>query len=107
MKWHIAHRHEIPAAFDALGKDHETKTADIQEENIQLKRQLGEIQRMLEETIAVLKLERAARTEAEARVLEVTRDRDTAIMAVVIRDTILKERLGICLKNPFKKDQTT
>lgn len=32
MKWHLAHRHEIPGAFDALGKDYEAKCAALQQQ---------------------------------------------------------------------------
>ena len=40
MKWHLAHRHEIPGAFDALGKDYETKTMNLLDENVLLQKKL-------------------------------------------------------------------
>jgi len=102
MKWHIAHRHEIPTAFDTLGKDYEAKTISLQEDNAQLKQKLNEIERELEETKAKLLAETAAKLEAEARVQQLTRERDKAITAMVLRDHIIEEKLQIHLKNPFE-----
>jgi hypothetical protein len=105
MKWHIAHRHEIPAAFDTLGKDFEAKTASLQEENTRLKQKLSELETKLEVTTLKLSAETAAKLEAEVQVLQLTKERDTVIWAMVVRDQILKEKLGICLKLPFETDK--
>ena len=102
MKWHIAHKHEIPTAFDTLGKHYEAKTISLQEENAQLKQKLNEIERELEETKAKLLTETAAKLEAEARVQQLTRERDKAITAMALRDHIIEERLQIHLKNPLE-----
>ena len=95
MKWHIAHRHEIPAAFDTLGKDYEAKTASLQDENIWLKEASGKLEKKLEETSAELAKEKVARLEAEARVLQLTNERNIALTAMVIQDILIKEKLGI------------
>ena len=105
MKWHIAHRHEIPAAFDTLGKNFEAKTASLQEENTRLKQKLSELETKLEVTTLKLSAETAAKLEAEVQVLQLTKERDTVIWAMVVRDQILKEKLGICLKLPFETDK--
>lgn len=102
MKWHIAHKHEIPTAFDTLGKDYEAKTISLQKDNAQLKQKLDEIERELEETKAKLLAETAAKLEAEAWVQQLTRERDKAIMAMVVRDHIIEKKLQIHLKNPFE-----
>ena len=102
MKWHIAHRHEIPTAFDTLGKDYEAKTISLQEDNAQLKQKLDQIERELEETKAKLLAETAAKLEAEAWVQHLTRERDKAITAMVLRAHIIEEKLQIHLKNPFE-----
>ena len=40
MKWHLAHRHEVPGAVDALDKKYETKIVGLQDENTLLKQKL-------------------------------------------------------------------
>lgn len=107
MKWHIAHRHEIPAAFDTLGQGYEAQAATLEDDNVRLKQESVERQKKLLETTEELIREREARLKAEARILELTNSRDKAIVAVVVRDKILEERLGICLKNPFEKDESS
>ena len=50
MKWHIAHRHEIPNAFDALGKDYEIKTTKLLEENALLEKKVQLLEVKLQQT---------------------------------------------------------
>ncbi len=102
MKWHIAHRHEIPTAFDTLCQDYEAKTGSLQDDNIRLKQELGELENKLKVTIAELTMEKTARLEAETKVLQLAKERDTAIYAMVARGRIIEEKLGIRLKNPFE-----
>ena len=102
MKWHIAHRHEIPTAFDTLGQDYEAKTVSLQDDNIRLKQELGELENKLKVTIAELTMEKTARLEAETKVLQLAKERDTAIYAMVARGRIIEEKLGIRLKNPLE-----
>ncbi len=103
MKWHIAHRHEIPAAFDTLGRDYEAKTVSLQDENIRLKQESDDLEKKLRETTADFIMEKTARLEAEARVQQLAKERDKAILAMVIRGHILEEKLGIRLENPFEE----
>lgn len=51
MKWHIDYRHEIPTAFDVLGKDYDAKVTNLQEKNALLKKKVGEFELELEKTI--------------------------------------------------------
>jgi len=102
MKWHIAYRHEIPTAFDALGKDYEAKTMSLQNDNAQLKQKLDELEAGLKETKMKLLEKTAAKFEADAQVLQLTAERDKAIVAMVVRDHIIQEKLQIQLKNPFE-----
>lgn len=64
MKWHVAHRHEVPAALDALGKDYEAKTTSLKEENSQLKQKLGQLQEQLSLIQVTLSEEKAGKLEA-------------------------------------------
>ena len=107
MKWHIAHRHEIPTAFDTLSKNYEAKIISFQDDNVQLKEKLGEVGAELKETKSKLLAETTARLEAAAMIQQLTRERDKAIYAMVARDRILEEKLGIRLKNPFEIDKTS
>lgn len=101
MKWHIAHRHEIPVAFDALGKDYKAKIVSIEEENIQKERQLAQVREELAETKIALQVEKTAKAEAFTQVNRLDEDRHKAIMGIVIRDQIIRDRLNIELPNPF------
>jgi peptidoglycan hydrolase CwlO-like protein len=102
MKWHIAHGHEIPAAFDALGKDYEAKTLKLQEENSMLRKNLEEIKTELDRTRMTLLQERGERADDLARIVRLNQDIQKAANAIVARDFIIKERLGIQMPNPFE-----
>ena len=102
MKWHIAHRHEIPTAFDKLGQDYESKMVSLQEDNIRLKKELDQVKNELGVTNAKLIVETAAKTEAETRVQQLDKDRQALALALVMRDRIIEERLGTHLKSPFE-----
>ena len=102
MEWHIAHRHEIPTAFDTLGKDYEAKTISLQNDNAQLKQKLGELDTELKSTEVKLLTETAAKLEAHAQVQQLTMERNKAILAMVLRDRIIQEKLHMQLKNPFE-----
>ncbi|MFC1901847.1 hypothetical protein ACFLX3_02845 [Chloroflexota bacterium] len=103
MKWHIAHRHEIPVAFDALGKDYEARIVSMEEENIQKERQLAQVRKELIETNVALLEEKTARAKAFAQVKRLDEERNIAIMAYVMRDQIIRDRFNIELPNPYAK----
>ena len=102
MKWHIAHQHEIPAAFDTLGKQYEAKTVSLQEENDRLRKKLDQIQRELEETRLTLIEEKAARIEVIAEIARLRADLNKAMFGLASRDHILQEKLNIQLESPFE-----
>jgi len=102
MKWHIAHRHEIPTAFDALGKDYEAKTTNLLEENAALKKKLEQIERELEQTKMVLIQEQGERLKEAAQIEKLNKDLQKAILVIAVRDQIIKERLNIEMPNPFQ-----
>lgn len=102
MKWHIAHKHEIPTAFGTLGKDYEAKTISLQEDNAQLKQKLDEIERELEETKTALMQEKGEKLKEGAEIVKLNNDIHKAALAIVARDYILKQRLNIEMPNPFE-----
>ena len=102
MKWHIAHRHEIPTAFDTLGKDYETKIVGLQDETIQLKEKLDRVERELLETKLKLAEKVLARANDWAEIQRLRESFDKAVIAIILRDNLIKEKLNIQLKNPFE-----
>ncbi len=102
MKWHIAHRHEIPNAFDALGKDYETKTTSLLEENALLKRKVKQLEMALEQANIDLMQERGETLIKATEVMKLNNDIQKMMMALVVRDILIKERLNIELPTPFK-----
>jgi sugar diacid utilization regulator len=102
MKWHIAHRHEIPTAFDALGNDYAAKTANLQEENVLLKKKLEQIERELERTKIALIQEQEERLKEAAEAVRLNQDLRKPAIAIVVRDNIIKERLGIQMPNSYE-----
>ena len=102
MKWHIAHRHEIPNAFDALGKDYETKTTSLLEENALLKKKVKHLEMALEQAKIDLMQERAEKLIKATEVMKLNNDIQKMITALVFRDNLIKERLNIEMPNPFK-----
>ena len=102
MKWHIAHRHEIPNAFDALGKDYETKARNLLEENALLKTKVEQLERELEQTKIALIQEQGERLEEAAEVSRLNNDIQKAAIAIAARDIIIKQRLNIEMPNPFE-----
>ena len=102
MKWHIAHRHEIPTAFDALDKYYEDRIRNLQEENAALKKKLEQIERELEQTKMVLIQEQGERLKEAAQIEKLNKDLQKAILVIAVRDQIIKERLNIEMPNPFQ-----
>jgi hypothetical protein len=102
MKWHISHRHEIPAAFDALGKDYEGKIVNLKEENTLLKKKMEQLEKQLQETEIALMREKAEKIVETARVVELNNATQKMIMMITVRDILIKEKLNIEMPNPFK-----
>ena len=102
MKWHIAHRHEIPTAFDALGKDYEAKIINLQKENAELGKRVQLLERELEQAKMDLVKEQAERLKVDAQTVVLNRYIQRAVFGIVARNQILKERLNITMPDPFK-----
>ncbi len=102
MKWHIAHRHEIPNAFDALGKDYETKTTSLLEENALLKKKVKQLEMALEQTNIDLMQERGETLIKATEVMKLNNDIQKMAMAIALRDTLIKVRLNIEMPLPLK-----
>ena len=101
MKWHIAHRHEIPNAFDALGKDYETRITNLHENNSLLEKKVEHLERELAQTKIALLQEQTKRLEDNAEILKLNRNIQKAIIGIAGRDVLIKQRLNIDMPNPF------
>jgi threonyl-tRNA synthetase len=101
MKWHLVHRHEIPNAFDALGKEYEIKTAKLIEENALLEKKA----RLLEEQLKLIEMElikeKGEKALESAKVIKLNEEMRKMAMSLVLRDKLIKERLNIDLPSPF------
>ena len=102
MKWHVAHRHEIPNAFDALGKDYETKTTNLLEENALLEKKTKQLEMELQQTKMKSIEEQGERLQQAAEIVKLHNEFQIMAFALVARDNLIKERLNIELPNPFK-----
>ena len=102
MKWHLAHRHEIPNAFDALGKDYETKTTKLLEENALLEKKVHLLEVELQQTEIKLIKEQGEKLLESAEVVKLNKDMQKMAVALVFRDSLIKEKLNIELPSPFK-----
>ena len=102
MKWHLAHRHEIPNAFDALGKDYEIKTKKLLEENALLEKKVQLLEVKLQQTEINLIKEQGEKMLESAEVMKLNKDMQKMAMALVFRDSLIKENLNIELPDPFK-----
>jgi predicted nuclease with TOPRIM domain len=102
MKWHIAHRHDIPTAFDALAKDYQTKLVGLEDENTRLKQKLDRVEGELVETKLKLCDEVVARASDQAMIKRLWKSFNIAVMALALRDILIKEKLNMQLKNPFE-----
>jgi len=103
MKWHLVHRHEIPAAFDALGKEYGEKAAVMHEENASLKQKVDKLQQELNKTNIELINETTEKLSVTAQLMGSNNLLRRAAFAVFTRDSLIKERLGMDLPNPFEQ----
>ena len=102
MKWHLIHRHETQNAFDALGKDYEEKTKSLFEEKALLEKKVQILDLELQKTRIDLIKEQAERALESAEFVKLSKDMQKMAMALVVRDSLIKEKLNIELPNPFK-----
>jgi septal ring factor EnvC (AmiA/AmiB activator) len=102
MKWHISHRHEIPAAFDALGKDYKAEITNLNQEIVLKNKKAEQLEKELQETQIALMREKAEKIAANAKIAELENAIQKMMMMIAVRDILIKERLNIELPNPFK-----
>ena len=102
MKWHISHRHEIPAAFDALGKDYEAKISALEKGNTQLKKKVEQLEWELERDEIALIQEKKEKLELHTQISELNTRLQKAIIAIAARDFFIKDKLNIDMPDPFK-----
>jgi len=102
MKWHISHRHEIPAAFDALGKDYKAEITNLNQEIVLKNKKAEQLEKELQETQIALMREKAEKIAANAKIAELENTIQKMMMMIAVRDILIKERLNIELPNPFK-----
>jgi hypothetical protein len=101
MKWHLAHRHEISTAFDALGKEYETKLASQQDENTLLKQKLEQVE--VEKIDMTVKFgeELVAKLNAWVEIRRLQDDRSKAMMLLAVADFRLQGQLEPMVKKLF------
>jgi hypothetical protein len=102
MKWHLIHRHEIPNAFDALGKGYEAQTKNLLEENALLEKKAQILELELQQNQIKLIKEQGEKVLESAEIVKLNKDMQKMAMALVIRDSLIKEKLNIELPDPFK-----
>ena len=90
MKWHIAHRHEIPNAFDALGKDYEIQATNLLEENALLKKKVENLEMKLSQAEIDLMQERAEKLREVAEVMRLNNEMQVMAMALVFQNSTTK-----------------
>ena len=102
MMWHLIHRHEIPNAFDALGKDFEGKAKNLTQENELLEKKVQIQELELQKVQLDLVKEQYEKVLESAEVAKLNKDMQILATALALRDFLIKEKLNIDLPNPFK-----
>jgi len=100
--WHLIHRHEIPDAFDALGKEFEEKIKNSNQKNELLEKRVEMQELELQKIQLDLVKEQYEKALESAEVAKLNKDRQVLAMAVALRDDLIKGKLNIDLPNPFK-----
>ena len=101
--WHLTHRHEIPAATDALGKEYEAKLSALEKENSQLKEKVKQLEWELERNVIESVEEKKAKLELYARISEMEARFQKAIIIIAGRDAFIKAQLNIDMPEPSFK----
>jgi hypothetical protein len=100
MKWHLAHKHEIPVALDAIHKDYDAKTTALEEENAQLKKKIKQMQQDIELNLIELVEEKKAKLELHARISELDDRFQKAVIMIIARNSFIKEKLNVDMPEP-------
>jgi len=102
MNWHLAHKHEIPAALDALGKKYGAKLSALEKENSQLNKQVEQLVWELERDEVALVEAKKEKLQLHNQISELNMKLQKAIMMLAARDILIKEKLNIDMPEPFK-----
>lgn len=108
MMWHVSRRHEAPQALEALGKNYQEKLDELRKDNFRQAQENSALKNKLDETmrkqinsdLRIIK-ELEQNITLTVRIRKMTDDQGRLAMALVVRDQILQQRLGITLPNPF------
>jgi septal ring factor EnvC (AmiA/AmiB activator) len=100
MKWHLAHKHEIPFALDAIHKDYDAKTTALEEENAQLKKKIKQMQQDIELNLIELVEEKKEKLQLHKQISELEARFQKALLKITARDLFIKEKLGIDMHEP-------
>jgi len=102
MNWHLSHRHEIPAALDALGKEYEAKASALEKENSQQKKKVEQLEWELERDVVELVEEKKEKLELHAQISELNSRLQKAILKIAARDLLIKAKLNIDMPTEFE-----
>ena len=108
MMWHVSRRHEAPQALEALGKTYEEKADKLRKDNFtkthennELKTKLDNATMELANTNINLIKEREKNITLMSQIRKMTDYQTELVIALALRDVILKEYSGIKLPIPF------
>ena len=108
MMWHISRRHEAPQALEALGKNYEGKLVGLQNENTINSKENGDLKSKLETTTLELTKARVDMCKEVTRNIKMMQriqrlhgNISRLLLALVVRDELIKQRLGIILPVPM------
>lgn len=107
MLWHVSRRHEGPQALEALGKNYQGKLEGLENENTTKSKENGDLKSKLETTtleLAKAKMdtckEMARNIKMMQRIQRLHGNISRMLLALVVRDELIKQRLGIVLPTP-------
>jgi hypothetical protein len=105
MKWHLVHRHETPAAFDALAKDYQAKDAKLVEDNGLLKKTADQLEAELDQVKLALLQEQAAASKKDALIIKQQEEMWDLGLACSLQKYILKNRFNTDVPLPLLQKQ--
>jgi len=94
----------MPEALETLNKQHQAKTASLNENNSDLTQRLGKLERNLDDSeIACVKKDvEIVQKMGEAACLE--KELKLAVLGIAARDWVLKHEFHTTLPSPFAKE---
>ena len=108
MMGHVYRNHEAPQALEALGKTYEKKLDGLRKENAtqsqeinNLKAKLDSTTKKLTHTGLLLIEEKSQNVTLTSHIRNMDNIQARLVIAIVVRDNMLMERLGIKLPSPF------